>query len=122
MLESRRSWITSCASAVSLLVLGGFAGAQHSVSPQPLPSPNAPDPHAPGGLNPPPMGGRGTKQVDPAMQAELKRDVQKLYELAFELKKQFDATDVNSVLSLDIVKKAQQIEKLAKRVKEHAKG
>jgi hypothetical protein len=68
------------------------------------------------------MSGPGTKHIDPALQGELRSDVEKLYELALELKKQMDATDLNSVLSLDIVKKAQQIEKLAKRVKEHSKG
>lgn len=122
MLQSRRSWLTASFGAVGLLVIGKFAGAQHSVSPQPLPSPNAPNPNAPGGLDPPPMGGRGTRQLNPALAPELRSDVQKLYELALDLKKHMETTDVNSVLSLDIVKKAQQIEKLAKRVKEHAKG
>jgi hypothetical protein len=122
MVQSRRSWLTNSFRAFGLLAIADLAGAQHSVSPQPLPSPNAPDAHAPGGLNPPPMSGHGTKQINPALQGELRSDVQKLYELALELKKQMDSTDVNSVLSVDIVKKAQQIEKLAKRVKEHAKG
>lgn len=122
MLQSRRFWLTTSFGAVGLLAISNVAGGQHTVSPQPLPSPNAPNPNVPGGLDPPPMGGRSTKQLNPALAPELRSDVQKLYELALDLKKQMETTDVNSVLSLDIVKKAQQIEKLAKRVKEHAKG
>jgi hypothetical protein len=39
-----------------------------------------------------------------------------------ELKDQVDKTDATSTLSLSVVKKAQQIEKLAKQIKDLAKG
>lgn len=54
-------------------------------------------------------------------QAALKRDTDKLMELATQLKQNVDRTNVN-ILSLDVVKKAQEIEKLAKSVKEKMKG
>jgi hypothetical protein len=48
--------------------------------------------------------------------------VQKLYELVSELKEQIEKTDATSTLSLSVVKKAQQIEKLAKQIKDRAKS
>jgi len=39
-----------------------------------------------------------------------------------ELREQVQKTDSSSVLSVSVVKKAQQIEKLAKQIKELAKG
>lgn len=45
------------------------------------------------------------------------RDTNKLLQLATELKAQVDQTN-KDVLSVDVVKKAEQIEKLAKSVKE----
>lgn len=120
MQDSRRKWMTQVAAAAGWLALGGLAKAQFN--PQPMPSPNAPNQHAPAGLERPPMQGPGTKSIDPQLERQLRTDVEKLYQLALELKQQVEATDLNSVLSLGMVKKAQQIEKLAKQVKEHAKG
>jgi hypothetical protein len=45
-----------------------------------------------------------------------------LYDLVGELKEQVDKSDATSTLSLPVVKKAQQIEKLAKQIKDRAKG
>jgi len=97
-----------------------FAQARTS-SPAPLPSPNAPDPHNPGGLD----GLQAKKDStapSPGNQKQIRDDVEKLYEMVSELKKQVESTDVNSMLSLSLVKRAQQIEKLAKQIKERAKG
>jgi hypothetical protein len=53
-------------------------------------------------------------------QQDLKRDTEKLLELATELKQYVDKTNEN-IISLDVIKKADQIEKLAKSVKEKMK-
>ncbi|HTS09034.1 MAG TPA: hypothetical protein VMP68_25935 [Candidatus Eisenbacteria bacterium] len=53
--------------------------------------------------------------------AALKSDTDKLLKLSIELKSYVDKSDEN-VLSLDVVKKAEEIEKLAKSVKEKMKG
>ncbi len=52
---------------------------------------------------------------------ELKRDTDKLLELATELKTHVDKADEN-MLSLDVLKKTEEIEKLAKSVREKMKG
>lgn len=53
--------------------------------------------------------------------AALKTDTDKLLKLSIELKAYVDKSDEN-VLSLDVIKKAEEIEKLAKSVKDKMKG
>lgn len=53
--------------------------------------------------------------------AALKNDTDKLLKLSVELKQYVDKSDEN-VLSLDVIKKADEIEKLAKSVKDKMKG
>jgi len=61
------------------------------------------------------------RKVNLQRQEELKKDTEKLLELATELKQSVDKTDENT-LSLEVIKKADQIEKLAKSVKDKMKG
>jgi len=53
--------------------------------------------------------------------AALKSDTDKLLKLSVELKSYVDKSDEN-VLSLDVIRKAEEIEKLAKSVKDKMKG
>lgn len=53
--------------------------------------------------------------------AALKADTDRLLKLSVELKQSVDKSDEN-VLSLDVIKKAEEIEKLARSVKEKMKG
>ncbi len=53
--------------------------------------------------------------------AALKSDTDKLLRLSVELKQSVDKSDEN-VLSLDVIKKAEEIEKLAHSVKDKMKG
>jgi hypothetical protein len=50
-------------------------------------------------------------------QQQIHDDVEKLYELAAELKAEVEKTQTEHVLSLPMIQKAEQIEKLAKQVK-----
>jgi len=61
------------------------------------------------------------KRANLQRQADIKKDTEKLLELATELKQSVDKSNENT-LSLDVIKKAEQIEKLAKQVKEKMKG
>jgi hypothetical protein len=61
------------------------------------------------------------KKINLQRQDEIKKDTGKLLELATELKQSVDKTDENT-LSLEVIKKAEQIEKLARSVKEKMKG
>jgi len=53
---------------------------------------------------------------------DMKKKVQRLYELATELKEQVDKTDSSKVFSLDLMKKAEEIERLARDIKNRSKG
>jgi hypothetical protein len=61
------------------------------------------------------------KKANLERQAALKIDTDKLFKLATELKNSVEKSNEN-VLSLDVVKKAEEIEKLARSVKEKMKG
>jgi cytochrome c-type biogenesis protein CcmH/NrfG len=52
----------------------------------------------------------------------IKKDAEKLLQLAQELKTQVDNTDSASVLSVPIVRQAEEIEKLARSIKQRARG
>jgi peptidoglycan hydrolase CwlO-like protein len=97
------------------------ASGVHPAPPQPKPSPNTPNGNFPPGLKGPPVT-TDSKVSNKQNQEEIKSDVSRLYEMVSELKEQVEHTDANSTLSLSVVKKAQQIEKLAKQIKELAKG
>jgi methionyl-tRNA synthetase len=61
------------------------------------------------------------KKANQARQVNLKRDTEQLLKLATELKEYVDKTNENT-LSLDVLKKAEEIEKLARSVKDKMKG
>lgn len=61
------------------------------------------------------------KKANQERQAEIKSDTEKLVKLAGELKQYVDKSNEN-MLSLDVVKKAEEIEKLAKSVREKMRG
>ena len=122
MSHSRRSMLRTFGVAAGALVAGPLLEGLQRPTPQPLPSPNAPNQQVPTGLDRPPVGSSETRVINPESAKEIRTDVLKLYQLASDLKQQVDTTDLNSVLSINVVKKAQQIEKLAKQIKERAKG
>jgi len=53
-------------------------------------------------------------------QEEIRQDTQKLFQLASDLKAAVEKTDEN-VMSLEVIKKAEEVEKLAKKVKDKMK-
>lgn len=109
---------------LGLVVAPSLGGAQQGV---PLTQPGA------GTANHPPRLGDGAGELSAPTQERLGiarmnerqkllvADTDKLVELALALKKDVDKTDKN-MLSLDVVKRAEAIEKLARSVKEREKG
>jgi len=53
---------------------------------------------------------------------DMKKKVERLYQLASELKEQVNKTDSSKVFSLDLMKKAEEIERLARDIKNRSKG
>ena len=62
------------------------------------------------------------KLVLEANQKEIKKNVEKLYDLASELKAEVEKTDSVLVLSLVLLRKTEEIERLAKEIRSRAKG
>jgi hypothetical protein len=97
---------------------------------QQTPRPAAPPPPAPKDANPATgdadetqerMARELAKKANLERQAGLKADTDKLLKLAVELKDSVDKSNEN-VLSLEVVKKAEEIEKLAHSVRDKMKG
>jgi hypothetical protein len=122
MLESRRSLLKSVVGTAGTLATAPwmYAAFQH---PQPMPSPNAPNnQNFPGGLNGP-QSTKADKAVRNTMnQEQIAALVQQLYKLASELKEEVEHTNLAAVFPVTFVKKAQEAEKLAKQIKDRAKG
>src|ERR1044071_1163629 len=66
------------------------------------------------------MQDRMTREANKKRQQDIRDDTDKLFQLATELKAAVDKSNEN-LLSLDVVKKADEVEKLAKKVKEKMK-
>jgi|SRR5580658_773071 hypothetical protein len=116
------AWMVLVLSLCILTALAPNASAQRQSQPAPPP---------PKADTPPPMTDADEAQARIAIEmakkaakervAALKSDTDKLLKLSVELKQSVDKSDEN-VLSLDVVKKAEEIEKLARSVKEKMKG
>ena len=92
-------------------------------TPQPRPSPNAPsDLNALQRLNGPPVTEDNEKEgLGQQNQLEIRLEVQRLFAMATELKDEVDNTNSNAVLNLAVLKRAKEIEKLAKQIRDRAK-
>jgi hypothetical protein len=66
------------------------------------------------------MQDRMMKEANKKRQQDIRADTDKLFQLATELKASVEKSNEN-MLSLDVVRKADEVEKLAKRVKEKMK-
>ena len=66
------------------------------------------------------MQDRMTREANKKRQQDIREDTDKLFQLATELKAAVDKSNEN-LLSLEVVRKADEVEKLAKKVKEKMK-
>lgn len=63
-----------------------------------------------------------SKGILGANQKDIKKNVERLFQLASELKAEVEKTDSVQVLSVAMLKKAEEIEKLAKEIRSRAIG
>jgi hypothetical protein len=90
---------------------------------KPVPSPNAPkNENVPQGLE----GTLASKEekklmLDQQNEQEIRLEVQRLYAMATELKDEVDNTNSYAVLNVSVLKRTQEIEKLAKQIRDRAK-
>jgi hypothetical protein len=117
-MESRRKFLATIVSVgvpagVLTLMPGAQVGATRATHPQNPQQPKDDD------SNPPKL---DPKLILEANQKEIKRNVEKLYDLASELKAEVEKTDSVHVLSVAMLRKTDEIEKLAKEIRSRAKG
>jgi hypothetical protein len=124
VIRSRRSMLIAGAAGVAASVGSIFAPAAEAFqTPQYRPSPNAPgNPNAPAGMNGPEIIHPDKDAPANINQLQIAGMVHQLYKLSGELLDEVDHTDLKATFPLSVVKKAQQIEKLAKQIKDRAKG
>jgi hypothetical protein len=83
----------------------------------PRPSSNIPPPTPrPGSRGNIPEAPKADPRTLKLNETDIKRDVERLAQLAQELKRQIEATDNTKILSVDMIKKTQEIERLAHQI------
>jgi len=119
MSNARRRFLTVLAAVGTLLLLR-----TESLGGQAKPSgrPSAPDPTPESDAPALAPGKSPTKALLEANEKDIKKNIEKLYQLATDLKSEVEKTDSSQILSLAMVKKAEEIEKLAREIKTRAKG
>jgi hypothetical protein len=63
-----------------------------------------------------------TKALLEQNQKDMKKNIERLYQLATELKDEVEKTDATTTLSLAMLRKTEEIEKLAHQIRDRAKG
>jgi len=114
--KNRRTFLGGLLTAgLATRLTGGLARGQN---------PKLPQDQKTGPDTPPenPLAPSAEKRLLEENQKDIKKKVEKLYDLATELKAEVDKTDSSKVLSLNLVRKAEEIEKLARDIKNRSKG
>jgi hypothetical protein len=115
-MKTRRTFLGGMLFAGSVAGLGGSLTLSQPQEfprkPKPVQEPDADNP----GLPSP------EKQMLEENNKNIRKKVERLYQLAAQLKEEVDKTDSAKVLSLSLLKKAEEIEKLAREIKNRSKG
>ncbi len=108
---------------LSLFLLAVSSGLTDRAMRAQNPMPKTPNPaSAQGSDSDAPQPPNADKKLLESNNKDMKKKVQQLYELASQLKEEVEKTDSSKVLSLDLVRKAEEIEKLAHDIKNRTKG
>jgi hypothetical protein len=104
-----------------LIIAGSFAlvmfGTHLAATPSPVVSPQVETRQDPAQKE---MQDRMAREANKKRQQDIREQTDKLFQLATELKTAVDKSNEN-LLSLDVIRKAEEVEKLAKKVKEKMK-
>lgn len=115
MMDSRRKFLTMFLVSGVPLGLMRFTVRAQEIPPKPTPKPQLKDEDT----EEPKI---DTKAILEANQKDIKKSIERLFQLASELKAEVEKTDSVQVLSVAMLKKAEEIEKLAKSIRSRAIG
>jgi hypothetical protein len=120
-LDTRRRWLGLLGGSVAATLVFGTNARSAGQNP---PRPNGTEPASRGSKDEeePKPEPPATKLALQANDKDIKKSVERLFQLASDLKAEVDKTDSVQVLSMAMVRKAEEIEKLAKEIKSRAKG
>jgi len=128
METNRRIFLAAIVPTALAMPLGCLSLRSNAQEPRPSNLPQDPmNPRPPVPVRPDDPFHADLPKIDPKVilthnQLEIKEDTQKLFALASALKEQVSKTDSATVLSLPLIQKAEEIEKLAKQIKTLARG
>ncbi len=121
MLETRRALVmTMAVAAGSLAVADVLLFAQRPIIPPPPPQPA--ETRNPAEIRTNPQDAAAKRTILRQNEKEFREGVERLYQLTGELREEVQKTTTTDVLSVRMVKKTEEIEKLAKLLKTKAKG
>lgn len=122
MKTGRRFFLSSVAATLAgtrVLMAGAQAQGRH----EPSHIPQVPDASSSNGVDDVPLPPRADPKVQlKEGQKELRHDVDHLLQLVKDLKDESDKTPETDVLSLSLVKKAEDIEKLARQIRDRIRA
>ncbi|MGA8035313.1 MAG: hypothetical protein WA823_17180 [Candidatus Acidiferrales bacterium] len=121
----KRNFVAKLAASALVLPAGLFAALHFTSAQQRTPQnpmPQVPPPGVSPDTSLSPSVGLDPKVMLKRNQTQIHDDVEKLYALAVELKDTVEKTETEHILSLPMIQKAEQIERLAKQVKTLARG
>jgi hypothetical protein len=118
MSHSRRGFLGAAAALAAASAFGAGPQLQQQPSPMP-PVPRYPDDSS---IRFPPSRKPDPRAILKQNQEDIKKDVARLTEVVAELQKSLDDSDTKEVLSLDVVHKTEEIEKLAKQIRSLVRG
>ena len=121
MFDTRRKFLSALAGAGTLALLA--TGLRGQARPPGRPSgPPGSDPTSPDDSSDATPEKSSTKAVLEANEKDIKKNIEKLFQLASDLKTEVEKTDSSQVLSLVLLKKAEEIERLAHDIRTRARG
>jgi len=118
MTDTRRSFLTALGGTALIFMRAAILSGQAKPTSRPATSDPSQEPES---SDPSPMKSPAKALLE-ANEKDIKKNIEKLYQLATDLKAEVEKTDSSQFLSLALVKKAEEIEKLAHDIKTRAKG
>jgi len=115
MVGTRRDALKLVAGAAAMVTAGAWLARGQDAT-QRSPKANGESP-LDAGMDP-----KRAKAILEENQKDIKKNIEKLFQLASDLKEEVGKTDATTVLSLAIVRKTEEIEKLARQIRDRAKG
>ena len=122
MQSSRRSLLLVCFAAVPAVLVRFQDSRAQDTSRGRRRRPDGSEDDASNNPNSANLPANSSKAMLEERQKNIKKDVERLYDLAAQLKTEVEKTDSTTVLSLAMLKKAEEIEKLARQIRDRTKG